>query len=216
MSFRNREEAGRQLAAALDMYRDQDCVVFALPRGGVPVAAPIASALHAPLDLILVRKIGTPFQRELAMGALADAGGALVLIRNEDIIRLADVSEADFDAVVDEERGELDRRRQLFFGDRLRAEAKGKVAIVVDDGIATGATTRAALRAARALQPQKLVLATPVAPTEALDALATEADEIVCLENFSEFGAVGAYYDDFRQVEDAEVAQTLRSQRSAP
>ncbi len=210
MPFRDRDEAGHRLAKALAHHQGEDCAVFALPRGGVPVAAPVAQALKAPLDLILVRKIGVPYQPELAMGAIADAGGAPFTFRNEDVIALAGVSEAEFDQAKRRELKELDRRRALFFGARKRAEAAGRIALVVDDGVATGATTRAALHAARALGPKRLVLAVPVAPTDTLAVLRKEADEIVCLEDYSYFGAVGAYYDDFRQVEDAEVAEALR------
>lgn len=208
MRFSNRTNAGRRLAAALGKYRGRDVVVFALPRGGAPVAAPIAEALNAPLDLALVRKIGVPFQPELAMGAVAD-GGASVIVRNEDVIALAGVSEAQFDAACAREIAELDRRRQLYLGERPRAEAKGRVAIVVDDGVATGATTRAALRAVRARHPARLVLAAPVAPREALDALSDEADEIVCLETPDDFIAIGFYYADFRQVDDVDVIALL-------
>ncbi len=211
MPFRDRDEAGRQLAEALAHHQGEDCVVFALPRGGVAVAAPVAQALHAPLDLILVRKIGVPYQPELAMGAIADAGGAPFVIRNEDVIVAAGVTETEFDEVKRRELEELRRRRALFFGARKRAPAEGKIAIVIDDGVATGATTRAALHAARALRPKKLVLAVPVAPSDTLAILRKEADETVCLEDYAYFGAVGAYYDDFRQVEDAEVADALQA-----
>lgn len=183
-------------------------MVFALPRGGVPVAAIIAAELHAPLDLVLVRKIGVPYQPELAMGAIAD-GGKAITVRNEDIIALADVSETTFEAVCARERAEIERRRELYLGARSRPDPAGRVAIVVDDGVATGATTRAALRAVRALHPKKLVLAVPVAPTDALDALRHEADEIVCLEHYRDFGAIGFFYADFRQIDDDEVIATL-------
>ena len=158
MPFRDRAEAGRRLAKALKHYEGSKAVVLALPRGGAPVAAVIAIALHAPLDLILVRKIGVPFQPELAMGAIADAGKTII-VRNEDVIAATGVSEAEFDVVRDRELREIERRRGLYLGGRERPEVSGRVAIVVDDGIATGATTRAALRAVRARGPKKLVLA---------------------------------------------------------
>jgi predicted phosphoribosyltransferase len=208
MSFLDRAEAGRRLARELLHYKDTAAVVLALPRGGAPVAEPIATALHAPLDLVLVRKIGVPYQPELAMGAIAD-GGRTVIVRNEDVIAAAEVSEAAFDAVCDRESREIERRRSLYLGGRERPEVEGRVAIVVDDGVATGATTRAALRAVRARGPKTLVLAVPVAPTETLDALRDEADELICLEAHDVFGAIGYFYSDFRQVGDEEVIDIL-------
>lgn len=208
MPFRDRTEAGRRLARALSGFRGQDVVLFALPRGGVPVAAVVADELQAPLDLVLVRKIGVPYQPELAMGAIAD-GGEAVTVRNEDVIQLAGVSEDEFERVRAAEREEIERRRKLYLGDRPRANVAGRVAIVVDDGVATGATTRAALRAVRALRPSRLVLAVPVAPTDTLDALRDEADEIVCVEAYRDFGAIGFFYADFRQISDEEVIATL-------
>lgn len=213
MSFRNRTEAGKELAAALAKYRQQQPVVLALPRGGVPVAAEIAAALEAPLDLILVRKIGVPFEPELAMGAVVD-GGASIVVRNEDVIRHAGIAEAEFKAACGSELAEIERRRQRYLGDRERADVAGRTAIVVDDGIATGATTRAALRATRMRNPKRLVLAVPVAPTDSLAALQEEADDVVCLESHELFGAIGYYYADFRQVGDEEVTDILR--KSSP
>jgi predicted phosphoribosyltransferase len=208
MAFKNRTEAGTKLAVMLLKYKDQQPVILALPRGGVTVAAEVAQALDAPLDLILVRKIGVPFQEELAMGAVVD-GAAPVIVRNEDVIRMAGVEEADFKAICDGELVEIERRRQRYLGSRERAEISDRTAIVVDDGIATGATTRAALRATRMRKPKKLVLAVPVAPTESLPALREEADDIICLEDHEYFGAIGFYYSDFRQVSDQEVIDTL-------
>lgn len=208
MSFRNRSEAGRQLAARLKGYKEQQPVILALPRGGVPVAAEVAAALDAPLDLILVRKIGVPSQPELAMGAVVD-GHSPIVIRNEDVIRLAAVDEADFQAVCDEELTEIERRRQRYIGDRTKVDVSGRLAIVIDDGIATGATTRAALRATRMREPKKLVLAVPVAPTDTLAAMRDEADEVICLEDHEIFGAIGYFYDDFRQMTDEEVSDIL-------
>jgi predicted phosphoribosyltransferase len=208
MVFINRADAGRRLAGALAQYRGQKPVVLALPRGGVPVAAEIAAALHAPLDLILVRKIGVPFQPELAMGAVTD-GAEPTIIRNEDVIGPLEIGAEDFKAVCDRELVELERRRRKYLGHRPPVAIAGKTAIVVDDGVATGATTRAALRAARARNPGTLVLAVPVAPTGALQDLQNEADEIVCLEGHEPFGAIGVFYRDFRQVSDEEVIATL-------
>jgi predicted phosphoribosyltransferase len=208
MSFKDRSDAGRKLAAALAGYKDQQPVILALPRGGVPVAAEVAAALNAPLDLIVVRKIGVPFQPELAMGAVVD-GRAPIVVRNEDVIRLAAVDESDFKAVCDSELAEIERRRQRYLGNRERVDVAGRTAIVIDDGIATGATTRAALRATRMRSPKRLVLAVPVAPTESLAAMREEADDVVCLEDHEFFGAIGFYYGDFRQISDEEVIELL-------
>jgi predicted phosphoribosyltransferase len=209
MPFTDRSEAGRKLAAALAGYKDQQPVVLALPRGGVPVAAEVAAALAAPLDLILVRKIGVPSQPELAMGAVAD-GAAPLVVRNEDVIRLAGIADSEFQAVCDSELAEIARRQRSYLGDRERVEVAGHTAIVIDDGVATGATTRAALRATRMRNPKRLVLAVPVAPTDHLDELRADADDVVCLEDHRLFGAIGFYYRDFRQISDQEVIETLR------
>jgi putative phosphoribosyl transferase len=208
LPFRDRYEAGQRLAEALHPFKNEDAVIFALPRGGVPVAAQIAAALGAPLDLVLVRKIGLPIQPELAMGAVAE-GDDMVVVRNEDVIALAGVTETQFRKALGHEAEEIERRRRLYFGDRQRPQSKGRVAILVDDGIATGATTRAALRAIRARAPKRLILAVPVAPTETIDDLRSEADEIICLEAHTYFSGVGCYYADFRQTEDEEVIALL-------
>jgi len=208
MPFANRAEAGRKLAARLAGYRDRSPVILALPRGGVPVAAEIAAALGAPLDLVLVRKIGVPYEPELAMGAVVD-GGASFVVRNEDVIRLLGIVDADFQAACDVELAEIERRRRRYLGSRQRAEIAGCTAIVVDDGIATGATTRAALHATRARNPKRLVLAVPVAPTDSLGELGDLVDDIVCLESHEVFGAIGYYCRDFRQVTDEEVVEIL-------
>ena len=208
MSFRNRSDAGRMLAEALTKYANDQPVALALPRGGVPVAAEVAAALKAPLDLILVRKIGVPTQPELAMGAVVD-GGAPLIVRNEDVIALAGIAEPEFKAVCDSELGEIERRRKRYLGDRRPVEIAGRTAIVIDDGIATGATMRAALRATRIRKPKRLVLAVPVGPTDTLAAMRREADDVICLEEHEAFGAIGFYYADFRQISDQEVIETL-------
>jgi len=208
MPFSDRADAGRQLAKALARYKSQKPIVLALPRGGVPVAAEIARALDAPLDLVLVRKIGVPDQPELAAGAVVD-GATPIVVRNESIIRFAGISDAEFAAVRDRELAEIERRRKLYLGDRRHSELKGRTVIVVDDGIATGATTRAALNAIRTRKPRKLVLAVPVAPTSTLAELEGKADDIVCLEDHEEFGAIGLFYADFSQVADATVTALL-------
>lgn len=209
MPFKNRSEAGQKLARALSHYKDQHPVILALPRGGVPVAAEVAAALDAPLDLILVRKIGVPFQPELAMGAVVD-GGAPIIVRNEDVIQGAGIDETQFKAVCDGELAEIERRRQRYLGGRERVDVTGRTAIVIDDGIATGATMRAALRATRTRNPRKLVLAVPVAPSESIVAMREEAEEVICLEDHEFFGAIGFYYRDFRQVSDEEVIEMLK------
>jgi predicted phosphoribosyltransferase len=212
MLFRNRRDAGVRLAAALDKYKERRPVVLALPRGGVPVAAEVASRLGAPLDLILVRKIGVPIQPELAMGAVAD-GGTPTVVRNEEVIRLTGVDEESFKRAQDRELQEIERRRRSYLGDRPPLNIAGRLAIVVDDGVATGATTRAALRSVAARKPSALVLAIPVAPPSAAAMLRREVDELVCLETPEDFYAIGTYYDDFRQVSDDDVRRLLAEHR---
>ncbi|HMA57739.1 MAG TPA: phosphoribosyltransferase [Pseudolabrys sp.] len=208
MPFIDRADAGRRLAEALASYKDRKPVVLALPRGGVPVAAIVAEALHAPLDLLLVRKIGVPFQPELAMGAVVD-GISPLTVRNEEVITIAGISEQEFAAARDQELVEIERRRKMYLGNRPHPELAAHTVIVVDDGIATGATTRAALQAVRLRKPSKLILAVPVAPTDTLKKLTGEADDLVCLEDYEEFGAIGFFYSDFRQVSDDEVIELL-------
>jgi predicted phosphoribosyltransferase len=208
MPFADRQDAGRRLARALDRYRNEKPVILALPRGGVPVAGEIAEALSAPLDLVLVRKIGVPGQPELAMGAVVD-GSTPLTVRNEDVIRLTRTSDAEFAKVRDRELAEIGRRRKHYLGDRPHPGLIGRVAIVVDDGVATGATTRAALRSVRQFGPKKLVLAVPVAPTSTIAELRDEADDIVCLEDYEPFGAIGGFYADFSQTDDDEVRRIL-------
>lgn len=208
MDFRDRSDAGRRLAKALSSYKGRHPVVLALPRGGVPIAAEVAAALDAPLDLILVRKIGVPTQPELAMGAVVD-GAAPILVRNEEVIELSGTTADEFDAACASELEEIERRRQLYIGDRARAEIAGHVVIVIDDGIATGATTRAALQAIRNRKPKELVLAVPVAPPDTIAKLRGEVDALICLETPKLFGAIGYFYRDFRQVSDQEVVAIL-------
>ncbi|HEX7565403.1 MAG TPA: phosphoribosyltransferase family protein [Bradyrhizobium sp.] len=209
MDFQDRSDAGRRLAEALSSYKDRHPIVLALPRGGVPVAAEVAAALDAPLDLILVRKIGVPTQPELAMGAVVD-GTAPIVVRNEEVIELSGTTADEFDAACARELAEIERRRQLYIGDRPRAEITGQVVIVIDDGIATGATTRAALQAIRNRKPKELVLAVPVAPPDTITKLRGEVDALVCLETPELFGAIGYFYRDFRQVSDQEVVAILK------
>ena len=215
MSFETRSAAGRMLVPILMKFKDQKPVILALPRGGVAVAAEIAAALNAPLDLVLVRKIGLPTQPELAMGAVVD-GGSPIIVRNEDIIREAGVSEAKFNARCEAELAEIDRRRAAYLGDRERTAVKGRVAIIVDDGIATGATIRAAARATRMRKPASLILAAPIAAKSAIDALQPEADELICAEIHESFRAIGYYYADFHHMTDCEVIALLTQCPVAP
>ena len=208
MMFEDRAEAGRQLARALAGYKDERPVVLGLPRGGVAVAATIAEALDAPLGLILVRKIGAPTRRELALGAVVDGKDPCV-VRNDDVIQALGITEATFNAICRRELTEIERRRRRYEGGATRIDVAARVVIVVDDGIATGATMRAALRATRLRRPKKLVLAAPVAAPDALNELRSEVDDLVCLISEEPFNAIGLFYVDFHQMNDAEVTEIL-------
>ena len=211
MRFRDRSDAGRQLASRLLPLRGKDVVVLGLPRGGVAVAAEVARALDAPLDVILVRKLGVPAQPELGMGAIGE-GDARVI--NTDVVRYSGASEADINAVEQRERAELERRTKRFRGDAPREPLAGRIAVLVDDGIATGSTARAACQVARAQGAARVVLAAPVAPPSARSTLAGDADELVCLETPERFLAIGEWYDDFSQTRDEEVVSLLRAARA--
>jgi len=211
MRFRDRSDAGRQLASRLLPLRGKDVVVLGLPRGGVAVAAEVARALDAPLDVILVRKLGVPAQPELGMGAIGE-GDARVI--NADVVRYSGASEADISAVEQRERAELERRTKRFRGDAPREPLAGRIAVLVDDGIATGSTARAACQVARAQGAARVVLAAPVAPPSARSTLAGDADELVCLETPERFLAIGEWYDDFSQTRDEEVVSLLRAARA--
>jgi putative phosphoribosyl transferase len=206
--FEDRKEAGQRLADALARFRDEAPVVLALPRGGLPVALEVALALNAPLDILLVRKIGAPLQPELAVAAVTD-GDHPEMVVNEELARFLQLSEDFLNDAKAKELAEIERRRKLYLGDRPRAEIKDKTAIVVDDGIATGATAKAALIAVRRAGPRRLVLAVPVAPPESIAWLREEVDEVVCLEQPQELGAIGAYYVNFDQLTDDDVIQCL-------
>lgn len=208
MIFQDRQEAGRRLAAALGRLRTEAPLVLALPRGGVPVACEVARALRAPLDLILVRKIGTPWQPELAAGAVVD-GERMDLVVNEEVVEALGLSAAELREQAAGEVREIERRRRVYLGEREPIPVAGRTVIVVDDGIATGASVRAALRAVRSREPRRLVLAVPVAPAATVAELESEVDELVCLATPFPFEAVGQFYDDFRQVSDAEVRELL-------
>jgi len=208
LRFADREAAGTILARALARRAPDDPVVYALPRGGVPVAAAIARALHAPLDLILARKIGTPGNPELALGAAVD-GEAPDVVINRDIAEALHYSDAEIQRLAAREFMEIERRRRAYLGDAPAVPARDRTAIVVDDGIATGASMEAALRAARRRGPRRIILATPVAPPETLERLAELADEVVCLAAPEGFFGVGQFYRNFHQLDDDEVVRVL-------
>ncbi len=212
-SFRDRTDAGQRLAHALERYRDrEDVVVLALPRGGVPVGAEVAETLGAPLDVFVVRKIGVPGQPELAMGAIASGD---VEVRNEDVLRHLNVSERAVRDVVERERAELERRERMYRHDRPPLDVAGKVVILVDDGLATGATMRAAVEALCRRDPAAVVVAVPTAAEDTCDVFRTLVDDVVCLETPEPFLGVGRWYVDFAQVSDADVANLLRRSEAA-
>jgi putative phosphoribosyl transferase len=206
MPFADRADAGRRLAAKLDHHRGPDTVVLALPRGGVPVGFEVARALGATLDVIVVRKLGVPYQPELGMGAIGEGG---IRVINEEVVRIAGVTDAQIDSVEAAERDELERRAQCYRGGRPPVPVAGRIAIVVDDGIATGSTSRAACLVARAMGAGRVILATPVAPPVTVRDLAGDADEVVCVETPVAFFAIGQFYDDFSQTTDDEVVALL-------
>ena len=207
MRYRDRRQAGKALALELAGYvgRD-DVVVLALPRGGVPVAFEVAQALHAPLDVFLVRKLGVPRHEELAMGAIASGG---VCVLNEEVVRQLGIDATSIDAVAAREQAELHRREQLYRQGRPDLDLESKTVIVVDDGLATGSTMRAAIVALRKLAPARVIVAVPIAAAETCRALRVIADEVVCTVTPYPFGGVGAWYEDFSQTEDDEVRLLL-------
>lgn len=204
--FNDRRDAGDALARRLTHHRGTDALVLGLPRGGVPVAARVAAALGAELDVVVARKLGSPISAELAIGAVTANGGRFL---NEDVIRELDVSEAYVEAVTAVQRAEARRREALFRGSRPAARIAGRTVILVDDGLATGATMRAAVRSVKQERPARLVVAVPVGSREACAALRDEADDVVCLHEPEYFGAVGGYYRDFEQTEDRDVQELL-------
>jgi putative phosphoribosyl transferase len=207
LPFADRTSAGRLLAGAMRVYRDRpNVLVLALPRGGVPVAAEVADALDAPLDLMLVRKLGVPTQPELAMGAIASGG---VQVLNPDIVRALGIPDRTIDRVADVEGRELERRARAYRGDRPPPAIRDACVILIDDGLATGATMRAAVAAARAQQPATLVVAVPVASAEAFDLIEPTVDHLVCLATPEPFMGVGRWYAAFPQTSDAEVRGLL-------
>jgi predicted phosphoribosyltransferase len=204
--FRDRREAGAQLGRRLQQFAKSDVVVLALPRGGVPVAYEVAGALGAPLDVFLVRKLGLPGHPELAMGAIASGG---VQVLNEDVLESIAVPQAAIDAVTRTEQLELDRRERTYRGGRPLVPIKGRMVILVDDGLATGSTMRAAVAAVRRLGPSRVVVAVPVGARQTCQRLLEVADEVVCAFTPEPFMAVGLWYHDFSQTTDAEVGQLL-------
>lgn len=207
MFFEDRTDAGRKLAKELKRYANRsDVVVLGIPRGGVPVAAEVAASLSAPLDVFLLRKLGVPGYEELAFGAIA-SGGVRVLDRQ--IIESVGISEEEIERVTSEERKEMWRREQAYRGDRPALKVKGKTVIVVDDGMATGASMTAGIRALRLMEPRRIVVAVPVAPEKTCILMMSEADEVVCVHTPRVFYAIGLFYDDFSQVEDEEVLAAL-------
>lgn len=210
--FQDRVAAGQELAARLARHADlHEPVVLGLPRGGVPVAAAVAAALGAPLDVLVVRKLGAPGQPELAMGAIA-SGGMRVL--NMDVVRQLDISAATIDQVARRELVELERRERKYRGSRCALELSGRSVVLVDDGLATGATMRAAVAAVRALRPRRVVVAVPVGAPDSCRLLAEVADEVLCLHAPTAFGAVGSHYADFAQTTDDHVRRLLDQQLS--
>jgi len=211
MMFRNREEAGRLLAQALAIYEGRpNLVVLGLPRGGVPVARIVADFLGAPMDVFLVRKLGVPWQPELAFGAIAET----VRVIDASRVRECELSPEVIEEIVTREQHEIERRSRLYRGTRSLVDIQNREVILVDDGLATGSTMLVAVRALRQQKAERIIVGVPVGPSETCDALRREADEVVCLSSPEPFYSVGGWYEDFRQVTDGEVQQALSSAAS--
>jgi predicted phosphoribosyltransferase len=207
MIFRDRKDAGRQLAEKLKKYANRpDVLILALPRGGVPVAFEVAQQLKVPLDIFLVRKLGVPGYEELAMGAIASGGERII---NDDVVRYLQIPGEVIDAVAAEEQRELERRERAYRDDRPPPDVKGRVAILIDDGLATGSTMRAAAAALRKQVPKRIVVAVPVSAPETCNEFRNEVDEIVCAVTPEPFRGVGLWYEDFSQTTDEEVRELL-------
>jgi putative phosphoribosyl transferase len=207
MICNNRRHAGIKLVQALEHYRDQNVIVLALPRGGVPIGYEVAHFLRAPLDILVVRKLGAPGHEELAIGAL---GPGHVVVLNQELIQMLGVSQAQLTRVIDQEAKELDRRLQKFRGNRPFPDISGKTVIIIDDGLATGSTALAAVQAVRKIGMDNIVLAIPVCARDSASSLRYEVDELVCLESPAEFHAVGLWYQNFEQTSDGEVVDLLQ------
>jgi putative phosphoribosyl transferase len=211
--FENREDAGRRLAERLLRHEDEHPVVFALPRGGVPVGYEVARALDAPLDVFVARKLGAPGQPEFGIGAVAPGG---VRVLNEDVVARLGIPEDYLESVTQQETEEVERRLRHFRGERPEPEVRDRVVILVDDGLATGVTARAAVKALRRREPRRLILAVPVCAAQTSELLRPEVDELICLEAPADLGAIGFWYRDFSQTSDEEVIELLeRARRGA-
>lgn len=208
--FEDREDAGRRLAAWLERYRDEDPIVFALPRGGVPVGFEISRSLGAPLDVFISRKLGAPGQPEFGIGAVAPGG---VRVLNRDVVERLGIPESYLEMVTRKEMAEVERRLHHFRGDRPEPEVAGRTVILVDDGLATGVTARAAVESLKRLGPRRLILAAPVCAAQTAKLLGPEVDELVCLEAPADLGAIGFWYADFSQTSDEEVIELLERAR---
>lgn len=211
--FQDRADAGRELANRLSHLKGKSTIVLALPRGGLPVGYEVAHALHAPLDVLNVRKLGVPWHEELALGAVATGG---VRVLNSEIVMAAGVTKQDLDDITRLQRLEIDRREQLYRNGRPAPDLHGRIVILVDDGIATGATVRAAIAVVKAQSPVRLVLAVPVAQAAVATELAREVDEVVCLLTPADLYAIGLWYDSFPQLEDEEVQHILARAAAEP
>ena len=213
-AFIDRRNAGRVLASRLAKYAGpDDVVVLALPRGGVPVAYEVASALGVPMDVFLVRKLGTPGHRELAMGAIASGG---VRVLNEDVVHWYGISDSAIERIAREEQEELQRRERAYRGDRPTPDLTNKIVILIDDGLATGSTMRAAAQAVRANRPARVVIAVPVGAPQTCAELAAVADEVICARMPEAFSAVGQWYLNFEQTDDDEVRELLQKSSAIP
>jgi len=211
--FRDRREAGRVLAAAMMKYAGRtDVIVLALPRGGVPVGFEVAEALGAPLDIFLVRKLGTPGHRELAMGAIASGG---VRVINDEVVGWLGISPEQIDAVAREEQRELERRQAAYLEGRAPAPLEGRISILVDDGLATGSTMRAAAQAVRQRNPARVIVAVPVGAPDTCGEIAAVADDVICVRRPEPFSAVGQWYIDFEQTTDEQVMELIHEHASA-
>jgi putative phosphoribosyl transferase len=211
--FTDRADAGQRLAERLEYLRGGDIVVLGLPRGGVPVAFEVATALGAPLDVIVVRKLGVPFQPELAMGAIGEGG---IRVVNDEVIRRSGVTEIELAAVEQRELAELAHQSERFRAGRSHIDVAGQTVVIVDDGIATGSTAAAACQVARGQGSAAVIMAAPVGAPESVNALRAVCDEVVCLDAPPFFAAVGTCYDDFRQVPDSDVTRLLELAAAAP